>query len=952
MSRLSSIKKEKLAIESQLSQLEEQRQSNKEKTHALAEKSNILIAGVENKLFKTTRSKLQKQTEELQSTLPQYPPFFNPFWNTEQWDNHQHEQLFLPDEIIVGYHVEKEHEELVKEPRLKLPYFAPFIGREKTLVISYNSENEDFSLKKIQALVERIAVTLPNACKFTLLDPAKLGASFPMQRNLQYTRDVDNETYRTLNEIVNDISRINRECLSVGTESFEKLSPQVITDERFEFIFAANFPNGYGRRSIEYLQKISKSGPRAGKYLILHHDTEAQFPMECGMKDFTNLHDTFGPALKHFGTYRCSPTDSSQESILAKIKNSKPKDTHLEFSEITPDTIDTFWKESATHEVRVPIGSQGASELRELWFGESSDGRSCSHGMIAGMPGSGKSNLYHVFICGLVSRYSPEEVQLYLVDGKQGVEFQAYKELPHAQVISLKTTPQLARSVLTELVDIMERRNSIFQETGCADLIRYREAGSPHGNLPRVILVVDEYQTFFENDRYGTASNLMATLAAQGRSFGIHMFVGSQSFGVANMLNQSGIFGNMHLRAAMKMSHSHIAALSEFNKKGKDRIRSCDMPGKIVINDAAGDDSANTSGKVALLSDEQRNKLLANIQEKASSKAYAQPKIFNGAAQPRLSENPQLNYLLEHSGQRPSPQQWQHYAQLAEHEGGLGETNWFTAQRPSVLWLGQELNVHGQAKVILRRLPDENILLIGDFTAARVGILASALSALPLNHSADNVKLYLIDRSIEGSPWHGALTQVAKEQSMELNADIVTSTSQEELYAILTEIHNELTKRQGLAERDVAGEASIYFCIHECQHLTALHKQTSKFGMSENSPCGELLFDIFTKGPEKGIHTILSFNGLKSSDQILETNELKSFRHRIALQMSEDESFTLLRSRNAATLQAQGKLPIQAIYSNPTQNIENIFKPYCFTEQQPEELLNDSRALIEKIQKW
>ena len=66
--------------------------------------------------------------------------------------------------------------------------------------------------------------------------------------------------------------------------------------------------------------------------------------------------------------------------------------------------------------------------------------------------------------------------------------------------------------------------------------------------MPRILLIIDEYQELFFNDKEDTASRQLLILAQQGRSAGIHMLLASQRFGAEGMRNQTGILGNIHLR--------------------------------------------------------------------------------------------------------------------------------------------------------------------------------------------------------------------------------------------------------------------------------------------------------------------------------------------------------------------------------------------------------------------
>ena len=175
---------------------------------------------------------------------------------------------------------------------------------------------------------------------------------------------------------------------------------------------------------------------------------------------------------------------------------------------------------------------------------------------------------------------TPPRPPIYKVnsDGKDGVEFKPYRHLPHAEVVSLHSSSELSRSVLQELVEEKERRNTIFSKAEVADLTAYRQKGQPLGVLPRILLLVDEYQELFEGDRDGIASEQLLQLTAQGRSAGIHMLLASQRFGAAGMMNQTAIFGNIHLRMAMQMTDSDRQALTEFGRRGKQLITTCDLP--------------------------------------------------------------------------------------------------------------------------------------------------------------------------------------------------------------------------------------------------------------------------------------------------------------------------------------------------------------------------------------
>src|SRR6266568_6635179 len=104
--------------------------------------------------------------------------------------------------------------------------------------------------------------------------------------------------------------------------------------------------------------------------------------------------------------------------------------------------------------------------------------------------------------------------------------------------------------------------------------------------MPRILLIVDEFQEFFvEDDRMSQeASQLLDRLVRQGRAFGIHVLLGSQTLGGAYSLARSTI-DQMAVRVALQCSEAdgHLI-LSEENHAA----RLLSRPGEAIYNDANG----------------------------------------------------------------------------------------------------------------------------------------------------------------------------------------------------------------------------------------------------------------------------------------------------------------------------------------------------------------------------
>src|SRR5207245_504057 len=184
------------------------------------------------------------------------------------------------------------------------------------------------------------------------------------------------------------------------------------------------------------------------------------------------------------------------------------------------------------------------------------------HALVAGKTGSGKSTLLHALITNLALHYGPDEVELYLIDFKKGVEFKCYATcaLPHARVVAVESEREFGLSVLQRLDGELTRRGELYRTHGLNDLASYRallDGGADLPPMPRVLLVVDEFQEFFvEDDKVAQESALLLDrLVRQGRAFGIHVLLGSQTLGGSYSLARSTI-AQMPVRIALQCSQA------------------------------------------------------------------------------------------------------------------------------------------------------------------------------------------------------------------------------------------------------------------------------------------------------------------------------------------------------------------------------------------------------------
>ncbi len=881
-------------------------------------------------------------------------------WEADYWQSWEASEASLEDYIRIGANVESRGDR-----EFAVPHFAPFIGDNRTLIIVSDDRTADDAIALLQSLAIRIALTLPHQSRFTLIDPVGAGAAFPMQRFLPFVRETSDDIRRDLDQVSAEIRRINSTYLDAGADSFELLPEDIRVNERLEFILASNFPREYDRRAIEALYSIGRTGPKAGKYLILHYNQSQALPRDMSMDGFENaayidLSGGYGKLdptscqLKFIPDR--APSAHLQTELFVKLSKAKPPQRDLAWDKTVSLASENWWQEKAQVLIETPVGGFGSSELLKVWFGEKGESP-CAHGILGGTTGSGKSTLYHVIIMGLAIRYAPDELKMYLVDGKSGVTFQPYRDLPHTEVVSLHTMPELSRSVLAELVAEMDYRYELFGSVGVEKLADYYSKGQTQGKLPRILLLVDEYQELFEGDQDGIASSHLLKLAAQGRGAGIHMLLGSQGFSAVGMLHRDDIFRNIHLMMAMKMRSDDIQSLTSFGRRGKQLIMTCDLPGKIVLNDQLGADDANKLGKVAFLKSDERDQLVQQLHHKAhiefSPDDLPLRIVLDGKEQPNLVENPQLRNLLEHSTWL-TPQEWQIKARESRQQNGLGVADWFSAERPRAIWIGQEFSVRGQAMIVTRRRIAENALLVGSENTATYGMLTGILVSLAVNLDPRTTEFYILDRSMAETQWCESLQAVHRDVLVPAGFSSKFTRSVKDIGGYIDTLLVELERRIPLEDDERIAQPSIFVVMTELDKVDEIRRQIDEYGTAIYSELGEKLRRLCVDGSRLGIHVILSFSGLKAMLNVIDDRrDLANFRHRVALQMSEDDSFTFVRNRTASRLQLDGKKPISALYLDVESDRSVRFKPYSTesTVSLQEQLKQVAKTLTQWSQK-
>ncbi len=232
------------------------------------------------------------------------------------------------------------------------------------------------------------------------------------------------------------------------------------------------------------------------------------------------------------------------------------------FADLIPEKL---WTESSATALVAPVGEGVDGRPVEVVLGDHPP-----HALIGGPSGSGKTNFIYAWLGALTARYSPAELELYLLDFKEGVSFARFAPghrdptwLPHVRLvgINVNTDREFGLGLLRFLGTELRRRAEAAKRAEATKLAELR-AEDPNGHWPRIVAVVDEFQVLLAGrDALATeAVTLLEDLARRGRSQGIHLVLASQDVsGIEALWGRSALVAQFSLRIALPKARRILA---------------------------------------------------------------------------------------------------------------------------------------------------------------------------------------------------------------------------------------------------------------------------------------------------------------------------------------------------------------------------------------------------------
>jgi hypothetical protein len=327
-----------------------------------------------------------------------------------------------------------------------------------------------------------------------------------------------------------------------------------------------------------------------------------------------------------------APPDDLVTSVCRSVAEHAGQATRVGFSHLIATEL---WTESSVDGLRTVVGRAGRNPV---WL---SLDDTTPHWLVGGRTGSGKTVFLLGALYGLASRYSPDELALYLLDFKEGVSFTEFTPteldptwIPHARTVGVESDREYGVAVLRALVQELNRRAIAMKQAGAAKLAQLRQI-RPDTGFPRIVIVIDEFHVLFAgNDPVAKqAGELLETLARKGRSYGIHLILASQTTSGIETLFAKGeaIFDQFSQRIALAGGKGVLALLND----AADAL----PVGEAIVNDAAGIPAANRRIRFPDTDLDAVRTVRTHLWQRRTP-GDAPPAVFAGYAQQHLREDP------------------------------------------------------------------------------------------------------------------------------------------------------------------------------------------------------------------------------------------------------------------------------------------------------------------------
>ncbi len=905
--------KKKLIEESRKNQLRIFENDYTNTIKSLSEEHEKSLATIANKWEKAKRD-FNKQTKMLYNMFPKW----NISISNDEFAVKSYPKGFRIGDINLVY----------KSIKVSMPAIIPF-PIEKALIYKSDIGCNDVIIDNIHSFLLRVLLGFPpSKVNFIFIDPVRLGKNVGSFLNfLDYDENIihnqaiyeTNQIEQILLQLTDRMALITQKFLRNQfhtLEEYNKTAGELA--EPYQVLVVFDFPQNFTKELAERLNRIVKSGYTCGIFTVIVFDNSSKSIKENNYQKILDagnhiveISSTSLYRLSYFKEFDLTidSPPNQMEKIINKIGEDcvNNKNIVIPFAkllEISKLPSSGYWKENTTEGLTIPIGLIGTLKPQNIKFGKGTS----QHLLIGGKTGAGKSSLLHTIITSSCLRYSPDELQLLLIDFKKGVEFKRYanSKLPHAQVIAIESEREFGLSVLERVNEEIQKRGILFRGKGVEGFKEFRlKSKKP---LPRLLLIIDEYQEFFsiDSDEIATKSaQILDRIVRQGRAFGVHLILGSQTISGSYNISRSTL-DQIAIRIALQCSEDDSRLILGSDNPA---ARLLSRPGEAIYNALNGMVEGNYLFQVALLKEQSQQKFLAELSQMQKDNKISPLKkqvIFEGNDTAKIESDMGFKDLLNN--------------QISKQDNNL-----------SYGLIGDPIKIKDTTRIFFKNQSSSNLLIIGQNNKSAQGIILSNIFSISLQSKGKNDSIYFIDYS--------SIEDLNKKYIEVINKIVNTKIRygrKNELSLFINEIVDKLDELQKAEVSENGTKQKIFLCINGLHRMKEISSnqfsQVPSFNFSLDSNDTESpgkdnldsqLSKIFIDGPEYGIHSIIWCDSYKNFNRKLERQLIQEFDLRVLFRLNTDDSINIIDTPMASSLKQN-----QALFFNDDTGISEKFRPF------------------------
>lgn len=411
----------------------------------------------------------------------------------------------------------------------------------QNFVITYDNSIEEKARGRLNQLITDMLLSLPGkSIRLHLVD-----LTYSAQC-IFLTRHLDNSIYGKLISSKSEWEGTIKEMRAKMSRSVEDYGDVVSYNKEnnkivvpYDVVVITDY-----RKSLSYLQDIRplfENGRKGGIYFILMNNADhplSDYSTESLLSDrlFYQETDVRGFVSSNPNAFvKFTPflQDKAFEiPIFNYINEEALKDdtpnVEIDYEKMLSESFQLIGNSAS-----IPVGFTQDGRIINFNLDIISD----VHNFILGQSGTGKSVFLHNIILGGMARYSPLELQFYLMDFKiGGVEFNRYKGEKHVKALLVDNSDaQITLEILREIANRMKERGKLLRQCGVSNIVEYNKL-NPSERMPRIVFVADECHVMFPSsgDRKNRQFNIeiasiMTKIAKEGRSQGVHLILATQT---------------------------------------------------------------------------------------------------------------------------------------------------------------------------------------------------------------------------------------------------------------------------------------------------------------------------------------------------------------------------------------------------------------------------------------